>query len=152
MKIPACLLAALWLLPVAAGADELFDELAQMDQRRFQAAFVDCDQEAFAALFTEDAELYHDRAGASFGKEATRLHSCPRDNGIRRILVPGSLKVYPMKDYGAVQTGEHWFVEEGAETSMRALFVHLWRRTEDGWRLARVLSFDQNLPKQEGPQ
>lgn len=43
-------------------------------------------------------------------------------------------------------------VAAGAQTSMRALFVHLWRRTEDGWRLARVLSFDQNLPKQEGPQ
>ena len=56
----------------------------------------------------------------------------------------GSLQVYPIKGYGAVQTGVHRFVERGVPTMTVAKFVHLWRKTDDGWKLSRVLSFDHH--------
>jgi hypothetical protein len=120
----------------------LFDELAAMDRELFEAAFVACDREKFRALFTEDAEFYHDRDGAMTGRQATELRGCPRDDGVRRVLVEGSLEAYPIKDFGAVQVGRHTFTREGEAGAEIAQFVHLWRYSDGQWRLARVLSFD----------
>ncbi|WP_342117561.1 nuclear transport factor 2 family protein [Pseudoduganella sp. OTU4001] len=113
-----------------------------MDAALFEAAFVTCDTVKFRAIFTDDAEFYHDRTGASFGEAARTMKSCPRDNGVTRTLVPGSLEVYPMKGYGAVQIGRHTFARKGEPGSEVAKFVHLWKRDGNAWRLARVLSFD----------
>lgn len=126
----------------------LFDELAEMDHRIFEASFVTCDAEVVNAIFSDDVEFYHDKAGFSRGeqvRENTRnlTRSCPANQGITRTVVPGSLRVYPMEGYGATQVGVHRFDEEGAQTSTLARFVHVWQRQEDGsWRLPRVLSLD----------
>lgn len=126
----------------SARAGRLFDELAAMDRELFAAAFVDCDQAKFKSLFTEGAEFYHDRDGAKYGDDAVQMGSCPKDQGVTRTLVEGSLEVYPIKDYGAVQLGKHSFRRTGEEGAEIAQFVHLWRFSEGRWRLARVLSFD----------
>jgi len=121
---------------------QLFDELAAMDRELFEAAFVDCDREKFRSLFTEDAEFYHDRDGAMTGRQVTELRGCPRDDGVRRVLVEGSLEAYPIRDFGAIQIGRHTFTRDGEEGAEVAQFVHLWRYSDGQWRLARVLSFD----------
>jgi hypothetical protein len=126
----------------SSRAGPLYDELARMDSELFEAAFVTCSHAKFRALFTEDAEFYHDRSGPSFGDAARTLRSCPRDNGVTRTLVPGSLEVYPMQGYGAIQIGRHVFARAGEPGSETAKFVHLWKREGGTWRLARVLSFD----------
>lgn len=128
---------------------QLYDELARMDGELFEVAFVTCSAEKFRALFTEDAEFYHDRTGASYGDAVRTLKSCPRDNGVTRTLVPGSLEVYPMRGYGAVQIGRHIFARKGEPGSEAAQFVHLWKRDGDTWRLARVLSFDHRPSGQQ---
>ncbi|GGA77692.1 DUF4440 domain-containing protein [Arenimonas soli] len=136
----------------------LFDELAEMDRRIFEASFVTCDAEVVNAIFTDDVEFYHDKAGFSRGeqvRENTRnlTASCPAKQGITRTVVPGSLRVYPMEGYGATQVGVHRFDEEGAQTSTLARFVHVWQRQEDGsWRLPRVLSLDHvSVPATSDP-
>lgn len=120
----------------------LYDELAAMDRELFDAAFVDCDEAKFKALFTEGAEFYHDRDGAKYGDDATQMGGCPRDRGVKRTLEEGSLEVYPIKDFGAVQLGRHTFTKTGEEGATIAQFVHLWKHSNGRWRLARVLSFD----------
>lgn len=129
----------------------LADELAAMDAALFEAAFVTCDAAKFRAVFTEDAEFYHDKTGASFGEAVKVLKSCPRDNGVTRTLVPGSLEVYSMQGYGAVQIGRHVFARKGELGSEEAKFVHLWKREAGGWRLARVLSFDHRPAVAKAP-
>ncbi len=129
-------------MPESPATTPLFAELARMDQELFDAAFVTCDQIKFRSLFTEDAEFYHDRTGAAYGEDVRTLKSCPRDNGVRRVLVPGSLEVYPIANYGAVQIGRHLFTREGEQGAEVAKFVHLWQEKDGVWRLARVLSFD----------
>lgn len=126
----------------SARSGPLFDELAGMDAALFEAAFVSCDAARFRAIFTDDAEFYHDKTGASFGEAVRVMKSCPRDSGVTRTLVPGSLEVYPMQGYGAVQIGRHVFAKKGEPGAEEAKFVHLWKREGTGWRLARVLSFD----------
>jgi hypothetical protein len=125
----------------AARSGPLFDELSAMDARLFDAAFVTCDAAAFKAVFSDDAEFYHDKTGASFGEAVRTLKTCPRDNGVTRTLVPGSLEVYPLHAYGAVQMGRHVFKRQGEPGAEEAKFVHLWKREGEVWRLARVLSF-----------
>ncbi len=126
----------------------LFDALARMDEELFDAAFVNCDASRFRALFTDDAEFYHDRTGLAAGEAARTLKSCPRDNGVTRTLIPGSLEVYPMHGYGAVQMGRHVFAKKGEPGSEVAKFVHLWKQEDGVWRLARVLSFDHKPQSQ----
>lgn len=130
-----------------AGA--LFDELARMDSTLFEASFVSCDAAKANAIFADDVEFYHDQDGFSSGeqvRENTRrlAAACPRDSGITRSIVPGSLRVYPIEGYGAAQTGIHRFDERGAETSTFARFVHLWQLQDGAWRLTRVLSLDHH--------
>jgi hypothetical protein len=152
------LVLSLAALPFATAVAEdtprsgaLYDQLAEMDRALFDAAFVACDQANFAAIFADDAEFYHDRTGASFGKDASTMKSCPRDNGVKRTLVAGSLEVYPLKDYGAIQMGRHTFTREGEPGAEIAKFVHLWKRADGKWRLARVLSFDHRpMTPQDG--
>jgi hypothetical protein len=125
----------------------LFDALAKMDEALFDASFVACDAVKANAIFTDDVEFYHDQTGFSAGeqvRENTRrlTASCPRERGITRTIVPGSLRVYPVENYGAVQMGRHRFDERGAATSTEAEFVSLWRFADGRWRLARVLSLD----------
>jgi hypothetical protein len=130
-----------------ATSGRLYDELARMDSLLFDAGFVRCEADEVIALFSDDVEFYHDQTGLRSGDEVRedfrRLTSnCPRSNGVRRLLVEGSLEAYPIHDFGAVQTGVHRFVEEGASTSTLARFVHLWQNQNGRWILTRVLSFD----------
>lgn len=105
------------------------------------------------AIFTDDVEFYHDQTGLSAGeqvRENTRrlTASCAKERGITRTVVLGSLRVYPIQGYGAVQTGIHRFDERGAASSTLARFVHVWRNDNGNWRLARVLSLDhRSVPR-----
>jgi ketosteroid isomerase-like protein len=125
----------------------LFDELARMDSVLFDASFVSCDAAKANAIFADDVEFYHDQDGLSVGeqvRENTRrlTASCPRNHGVTRTIVPNSLRVYPIKGYGAVQVGVHRFDERGAATATVARFVSVWHFQDGRWRLARVLSLD----------
>lgn len=106
-------------------AGPLFDALARMDKELFDAAFVNCDADKFQALFTDDAEFYHDRTGLASGEEARTMKSCPRDNGVTRTLMQASLEVDSMQGYGAVQIGRHFFAKKGEPGSEIAKFAHL---------------------------
>ena len=127
------------------GRSELYDEIAKADAEFF-AAFNVCDLEAMAATFAKDLEFYHDLAGVS-GYESTMratTENCERQLGLERELIEGSHEVYPIKDYGAIQIGRHTFChpENGESVCGTFEFLHVWRRTEEGWKIARVISYD----------
>lgn len=109
------------------------------------AAFNARDLAASMALFSEDLEFYHDVGGLqSFSEVKAGLASLfAKNDGIRRELVPGSLRVFPIKDYGAVELGAHRFCHEdnGKADCGTFEFVHVWRRGEGGWKLSRVVSY-----------
>ncbi len=128
-----------------ATSGPLFDELVRLDSLMFDASFVRCDTEARNALFTDDVEFFHDRGGFSEGMDVRKpIVDCPRDQGLTRELVPGSLEVYPLNGYGAVQMGLHRFHEAGNPSVTVARFVHVWKKEAGMWKIARVLSFDHH--------
>ncbi|MBI1342595.1 MAG: DUF4440 domain-containing protein [Terrimonas sp.] len=112
-----------------------------MDSLLF-AAYNNCDLNQFAALIDEDIEFYHDKGGLSTSKdeivEAIKNNIC---NKVQRELVPGSIEVYPIHDYGAIEMGQHRFhnlVEHS--TSRPGKFVHTWHYKDGQWKLSRVIS------------
>ena len=70
----------------------------------------------------------------------------------KRVLDEESLRVYPINEYGAVETGTHRFyaVAEGKPDQLTetAQFLMIWKRVDGAWKLARVVSYDHRLAPQ----
>lgn len=130
---------------------ELYRQIAHEDSILFEA-YNTCNLEKFATYFTEDVEFYHDKGGLSTSKkeliEALRNNICGK---VRRELVKGSLEVYPINNYGAVEIGNHRFYskQDGKDVVGIAKFVHLWQLQPDGWKVMRVISFDHKTDQKQ---
>lgn len=143
------------LSPDPSASQKLFEELAEKDLALFDAVFNTCNLETLGELITEDFEFYHDKHG-QIAKSRTEFveairTTCERqkkglDYRARRELVKGSVVVYPLNKYGAIQMGVHRFYAkaEGKEDRLTevAKFTHVWKKDGDQWRVSRVLSYD----------
>ncbi len=126
---------------------ELDKAVASLDAAVF-AAYNRCELEKFAAFFTDDVEFYHDQGGVSRGvqslTDSLRKNICGK---VTRELVPGTLQVFPMKGYGAVEMGVHRFHHPGHEDTDavgEARFIHLWQYKDSAWKITRVISYDHH--------
>jgi ketosteroid isomerase-like protein len=125
------------------ATDELFKTIASLDKKLFDA-YNSCDLDTVAALTADDLEFYHDQTGLAVGRQSLidglRNNICGK---VHRDLVPGSIEVYPLKGYGAVEIGIHRFSHPGDPgPGGEAKFVTVWRLKDGKWQIARVLSFD----------
>src|SRR5690242_7690035 len=126
---------------------ELDKAVAALDAALFDS-YNRCDLEKFASFFAEDVEFYHDQGGVTLGRAAltdsVKKNICGK---VTRELVPGSLQVYYMKGYGAVEIGVHRFHHPGhddTEPVGEAKFIHLWQYKDGAWKITRVISFDHH--------
>ncbi len=126
---------------------ELYDEISHMDSIMF-AAFNAHDLEKLKATFSKDLEFYHDKGGlANYEQTIENFRSLFEKNkniGLRRKLVKESLEVYPIKDYGAIEIGEHDFchLENGKDDCGQCKFVHTWQKKDGQWKVTRIVSYD----------
>lgn len=144
-KLTAVLLGCISSLSAMADVDnELYEEIKQADGTFFKA-FNECDIETMSKMFSQDLEFYHDIAGVS-GYESTMQvtrNNCERNLGLVRTLLPKRLVVYPVKNFGAIQIGEHQFCHEvnGVDDCGTFDFTHVWKRTDERWVVHRVVSY-----------
>ncbi len=63
-------------------------------------------------LFSSDVEFYHDAGGQQpFSNVRDGVGKMfGRNDGIERSLVAGTLRVFPIKDFGALDVGEPYLV------------------------------------------
>jgi ketosteroid isomerase-like protein len=128
----------------AATSGELFDKIARMDGAIFDA-FDGHDVDRLMSMFTDDLEFYHDTGGLTNYQQSkenfAKVFAGTPD--IRRDLVRGSLEIYPIKDYGAIEIGEHVFChkENGKDDCGTFKFAMVWRKTDDSWKVSRVISY-----------
>lgn len=121
----------------------------------FWKAYNACNVPGMLEHFTGDIEFYHDKGGPTAGiaalGEATEKGLCGNPaSRLRREVVPGSTRVFPLAKagviYGAVHSGEHVFYVRPKDRPEfldgRARFTHLWLLKDGAWKMARVLSYD----------
>lgn len=146
-------LAVLWMWGCVAGRTKtteyrpddlaLYREIVRQDSLFFDA-YNHCNIRLaeYAAYYAENVEFYHDKGGLQQSKteivEGTKANVCGK---VTRELVPGSVEVYPVADFGAVEVGYHRFrnhVEN--ELSRPGRFVIIWEKTPERWVITRVIS------------
>ncbi len=99
--------------------------------------------DAHARYFTEDIEFYHDSGGVTWNRDDmlanTRENVCGK---FRRELVAGTLKVFPVKNFGAIAQGSHRFCQlDSGNCEGLADFTMTWREKNGAWQITRVLSY-----------
>jgi hypothetical protein len=137
-----------------AGLDEIKNQadldkaITALDTKLFDA-YNHCDLKTFDSLLADDVEFYHDQGGVTLGRqkltESIKNNICTGDT--QRVLVPGTLKIYYMNGYGAIEMGVHRFLHpktEAANGTGEGSFVHLWRYKDGVWKVTRVLSYDHH--------
>ena len=124
--------------------DPLRNTIQSLDAKLFDA-YNHCDLTTLGAMVSDDLEFYHDQTGLSVGKEpflaAIKQNICGK---VQRELL-GTLEVYPLKGYGAVEIGIHRFHHpQNPENVGDAKFVMLWQNKDGVWKVTRVISYDHN--------
>lgn len=119
----------------------LYDSIATMDSI-WQDSYNHCKMDVQQELISDDLEFYHDMTGLMTSKkqllEALKNNICGK---VTRELLEGSLEVYPIKNYGAVEMGYHRFISAGQQgQSHYSRFVHIWQNKNGHWKITRVIS------------
>jgi hypothetical protein len=124
----------------------LFDTVSALDTEVFKA-FNTCaipgQLQKHADYFSADVEFYHDTGGVTWNRKEmlanTEKYVC---GNFRRELLPGSLRVYPIKDFGAIAQGAHKFCQfKSGSCEGAAEFLIIWRNEGGKWSITRVLSY-----------
>ncbi|GGA78906.1 DUF4440 domain-containing protein [Arenimonas soli] len=155
MKVLTALVATVFAIPVAASgagdpdasaAESLYETIAALDSTAFDA-FNRCSEpaqlEKHAGYFAEDVEFYHDTGGVTWTRDEmlanTEKHVCGH---FSRELVPDTLQVHPIKDFGAISQGSHRFCQfASGKCEGMADFTMIWRHKDGVWQVTRVLSY-----------
>jgi hypothetical protein len=128
---------------------ELTSAISSLDSQLF-TAYNTCDLDKLGSMVSDDLEFYHDKTGLAVGKKvflnAIKQNICGK---VTRELVKGSLEVYPIHGYGAVEIGVHRFHHPGVQNDVlgEAKFVHLWQYKDGVWKVTRVISYDHDVAK-----
>ena len=147
--IPVILIAAINLTSAQSKKDSLgysilYKEIAHMDSVLFDA-YNSHNVDKLNTLFTDDLEFYHDLGGLSNHAQNMEAfkNNFAKNEGLRRDLVQGSLEVYPVKDYGAIEIGAHSFchIENGRQDCGTFKFVMIWQKKDAEWKISRVVSY-----------
>lgn len=147
--------ALLWLLLAPACAlakahdarlTTLHDTIAALDQAVFES-FNRCADPAqlenHASHFDPAVEFYHDTGGVTWTREAmlanTGTFACGH---FTRQLLPGTLEVLAIKNFGALARGQHRFCDNhSGNCEGLANFTIPWRLRDGQWQITRVLSY-----------
>jgi ketosteroid isomerase-like protein len=120
----------------------LYLAILAMDKTFFNA-YNSCDMDTQNAIYAEDIEFFHDKGGLMTSKSdilaATKRNICGK---VTRQLIEGSVEVYPIASYGAVQIGFHQFHnnQEPDAPSVPSKFIMMWHMVDGNWQISKVIS------------
>lgn len=111
----------------------------------FFGAYNNCSEklQLYSDYYAENVEFYHDKGGLSTSKkevvDGTKKNICGK---VTRHLKPGSIEVYPIKDYGAIEMGWHQFHNKAEPDAVPhdSKFIIFWRYLNNTWKIEKVVS------------
>jgi CubicO group peptidase (beta-lactamase class C family) len=133
-------------LTLGVTGGTLRDQILSADRQLFDA-YNTCDSVRFSRSLATDLEFFHDTTGLTgYDWNVSALEKrCSESTKYRRMLDEQSVQVFPVPGYGALEIGKHRFYEHRAEGPEKLDatpdFANVWKKTLDGWKLARVLSY-----------
>ncbi|MBI1307713.1 MAG: DUF4440 domain-containing protein [Bacteroidetes bacterium] len=113
-----------------------------MDKEFFDA-YNTCNLEKQDSIYSDSIEFFHDQGGLLTSKTeiiaGTSRNICGK---VTRELVENSVEVYPIKNYGAVETGMHIFhnSQDPDSKSDPVKFVVVWQHKNGRWIISKVIS------------
>jgi hypothetical protein len=124
---------------------DLYNTISKLDSVFFEA-YNTCNLNLgkYGSFFSDNIEFYHDQGGLMTSKQdiisATQKNVCGK---VTRELVKGSIEVYPIKDFGAIEIGLHKFHNNQdpiGTPSKVGRFLIVWENKNDEWKIRRVVS------------
>lgn len=129
--------------PYVPVSPELYKKIIAMDSIYFDT-YNTCNLEKMDSLMAGNLEFYHDKGGLSTSKAEViagiKKNICGK---VTRELIKGSIEVYPIKDFGAVEIGYHRFhnnTEPEGSPSKIDKFIIIWQWKDNTWKITRVVS------------
>jgi Domain of unknown function (DUF4440) len=123
----------------------LFNTIYLQDSLLF-TAFNEKNVEIFGTFLDSSLEFYHDRGGLTDKTYSiTSLKNVAANvPDLKRTLLKETMEVYPIPNYGAVQIAQHRFchMENGRMDCGVFKFIHIWKKTDAGWKVTRIISVD----------
>jgi hypothetical protein len=123
----------------------LFNTIFKQDSLFF-SAFNEKNIPTFASFLDSSLEFYHDKGGLTDKTYSVNSLKNVAVNvpDLKRTLIKESMEVYAIPNYGAVQIAQHRFchMENGKMDCGVFKFIHVWKQTEAGWRVTRIISVD----------
>ena len=120
----------------------VYDIIVAKDKEYFEA-YNTCDMKKQASIYSEDLEFFHDKGGLSTSKQEI-LTSIEKNicGKVTRTLIAGSIEVYPIKDFGAIEIGYHKFYnnQEPNAKSKPSKFIMVWKNEGEKWLISKVIS------------
>ena len=141
---------ALLLAATAPASPASIEQQVRAADASFWQAFNACDRKRMASFLAPDVEFYHDKTGATLGRDrvvASFMNGPCGTPGLhlRRAAIDETVKFDPVPGYGAILTGRHRFYEQIGDQPERlsgeAQFAVVWRDTDGEPKMSRVLSF-----------
>ncbi|SDF78973.1 nuclear transport factor 2 family protein [Mucilaginibacter gossypii] len=128
----------------AQTSGPLFNEIAQQDSLQFRD-FNSRNLDQLMNHFDNSLELYQDNTGVrNFDQTKQAFGGLFKMSYVlNRKLIPGSMEVYPIKDYGAIETGMHTFshVENGKLQVFTYKFMQIWQKKDGIWKVTREITY-----------
>lgn len=124
-------------------SQELYDTIIHYDSVFFNA-YNHCNLDIQGQIYSDSIEFYHDKGGLMTSKQAildaTKKNICGK---VTREMVPGSIEVFPINQFGAVEIGLHKFhnnTEKVDTISKPDKFIIIWKHANNRWQISRVVS------------
>jgi ketosteroid isomerase-like protein len=128
----------------AQTSGPLFNEIARQDSLQFDA-FNSRNLDKLMNCFAGNLELYQDNTGVRNFDETKQAFGrlFKMSYVLNRKLVPGTMEVYPIKDFGAIETGQHTFshMENGQLQASTYKFMQIWQKKDGIWRVTREVTY-----------
>ena len=123
---------------------ELQNTISYLDSTLY-AAYNSQDLQGFMKYLSKDLEWYKDVGGLLNYDTVYYNFKQIFSNAVKseRRLIRSSFRVYPIKDYGAMEMGSHkvTYMLNGKLMSGVFKFVMIWKQENGLWLIKRVLSY-----------
>jgi hypothetical protein len=126
---------------------ELYDTILHLDSLMY-SFYNSRNYEKFKSFFSPDLEFYHDLTGKTDFNDNLKIFKTnfAKSTIMRRELLKGSLEIYPINNFGAIEIGTHNFFQTDSGQSEKLVaqpkFIHIWKKVNNNWTITKIISYD----------